>query len=95
MQYQFTERLEYIRTIEFSNSQALHIEKIRYFQEEGVSGLLTSQEFSYSWDNITWSNWNTLTQANLSSISFRDRPDFWLKLKYYRNGIEDGNILRW
>jgi hypothetical protein len=95
MQYQFTERLEYIKTIEFFNTNPLHIEKIRYFQEEGVTGTITKREFTYSWDNITWSNWNTLTLGNLTAISFRDRPDFYLKLRYTRSGISSGNILRW
>jgi len=103
MQYQFTERLEYIKTIEFLSpgignpdpSLALHVEKIRYFQEEGVTGTITKREFSYSWDNNIWSNWNTLTLGNLTAISFRDHPNFYLKLKYTRSGIASGNIQRW
>lgn len=95
MQYQFTERLEYIKTIEFFNTNPLHIEKIRYFQEEGVTGTITKREFIYSWDNVTWSNWNTLTIGNLTAISFRDHQDFYLKLRYTRTGIGSGNIERW
>jgi len=95
MQYQFTERLEYIKTIEFFNTNPLHIERIRYFQEEGVIGTIVSREFSYSWDKSVWSNWNTLSLANLTNISFRDRLNFYLKIRYTRAGIGSGNILRW
>ena len=95
MQYQFTERLEYIKSIEFFNTNPLHIERIRYFQEEGVTGTIVSREFSYSWDKSVWSNWNTLSLANLTAISFRDRLNFYLKIRYTRAGIGSGNILRW
>ncbi len=95
MQYQFLGRLEYIKSIEFFNTSVLHIERIRYFQEEGITGVITGREFSYSWDNIIWSNWNTLTLANLTAISFRDRPDFYLKIRYSRSGLSTGNIFRW
>lgn len=95
MQYQFTERLEYIKTIEFFNTNPLHIEKIRYFQEEGVTGTIVSREFSYSWDKVGWSNWNTLSLSNLTNISFRDRLNFYLKIRYTRAGIGSGNIARW
>jgi hypothetical protein len=95
MQYQFLGRTEWIKSIEFFNTSVLHVERIRYFQEEGISGVLTGREFSYSWDNITWSNWNTLSLANLTAISFRDKPNFYLKLRYSRSGVSTGNIARW
>lgn len=101
MQYQFTERLPYIKSVEFfspgirNSLEPLHVERIRYFQEEGVTGHFTKQEFRYSWDNATWSNWNTLTQANLSSISFRDKPNFYLHIKYSRTGAGSADISRW
>lgn len=101
MQYQFTERLPYIKSVEFfspgikNSLEPLHVERIRYFQEEGVTGHFTKQEFRYSWDNATWSKWNTLTQANLSSISFRDKPNFYLHVKYSRAGQGSANIDRW
>ena len=101
MQYQFTERLPYIKSVEFfspgirNSLEPLHVERIRYFQEEGVTGHFTKQEFRYSWDNATWSNWNTLTQANLSSISFRDKPNFYLHVKYSRAGAGSADISRW
>jgi hypothetical protein len=100
MQYQFT-GLPYIKSVEFfspgikNSLEPLHVERIRYFQEEGVTGHFTKQEFRYSWDNATWSNWNTLTQANLSSISFRDKPNFYLHVKYSRAGQGSANIDRW
>ena len=98
MQYQFNERYEQVKSIEFRNTSPLsplHIEQIRYFKEDGVTGTFTKKEFRYSWDNATWTNWNTLTQGNLSAIQFRDQPDFYLQVKYSRVGIASGNILRW
>lgn len=95
MQYQFTERYEYVKSIEFKNSLPLHIEKIRYFKEDEVSGTFTKKEFRYSWDNVVWTNWNTLTQGNLSGIVFRDQPDFYLHVRYSRTGIGSGNIGAW
>jgi len=95
MQYQFNERTENIKTILFRNSSPLHVSLIRYFKEEGVTGTFTKKEFRYSFDNATWTNWNTLTQGNLSAIQFRDNPDFYLEVQYTREGIGSGNILRW
>lgn len=96
MQYQFNERYEYVKTIEFINSNPIqNIERIRYFKEQGVKGTFEKKEFRYSWDNATWTNWNTLTQKNLSSIKFRDRPKFYLHVKYTRKGVGTGNISRW
>lgn len=96
MQYQFTERQEFIKTIEFANSNALlNIQRITYFKEEDITGSFTKKEFRYSFDNAVWTNWNTLTQGNLAGIQFRDNPNFWLQVKYSRNGIGSGNIQRW
>ena len=96
MQYQFNERFEYVKTIEFLNSNPLlNVERVRYFKEEGVTGTFIKKEFRYSFDNSVWTNWNTLTQANLSGIQFRDNPNFWLQVKYTRTGIGSGNIQRW
>jgi hypothetical protein len=96
MQYQFTERREYVKTIEFQNSQPLkNIQRIRFFKEEGVSGTFVKKEYRYSFDNSSWSNWNTLTQINLAGIQFKDKPDFWLHVKYTRIGVGSGNIQKW
>ena len=95
MQYQFNERYEQVKTITFKNSLPLHVERIRYFKEQGVTGTFTKKEFRYSFDNVTWTNWNTLTQGNLSGIQFRDEPDFYLEVVYHRVGIATGNIERW
>jgi len=91
MQFQLT-RYEYVKTIEFRSGAIQNIQKIRYFKEDGITGTFTKKEFRYSWDNSTWTNWNTLTQANLSNIVFRDQPTFYLEVKYTRNGIGSGNI---
>lgn len=96
MQYQFNERYEYVKTVEFLNSLPLvNVERIRYYKEEDVTGSFTKIEFRYSWDNVIWSHWNTLTQGNLSSIQFRDNPEFYLHIKYSRAGVGAGNIQRW
>jgi hypothetical protein len=95
MQYQFTERYELVKTIEFKNSNPLHVKKIRFFKEEEISGTFLSKEYRYSFDNAVWTNWNTLTQSNLANIEFRDRLNFWLQIKYTRTAIGAGNILRW
>jgi len=96
MQYQFTERFEYVKTIEFKNSNPLlNVQRIRYFKEEGVTGRFVKKEFRYSFDSAVWTNWNTLTQGNLSKIRFRDQEKFYLEIKYTRNGIGSGNIQRW
>jgi len=92
MQFQLT-RQEYVRTIEFRSEAIQNVQRIRYFKEEGLTGTFTKKEFRYSWDNSTWTNWNTLTQANLSNIVFRDQPNFYLEVKYTRVGIGSGNIL--
>jgi len=95
MQFQLS-RYEYVKTIEFKTDAALlNVEKIRYFKEFELTGNFISKEFRYSWDNAIWSNWNTLTQGNLSSIAFRDNANFWLHVKYTRNGVGSGNIERW
>jgi len=95
MQYQFNERFEYVKTIEFLNSNPLvNVTRIRYYREEGVTGAFVKKEFRYSFDNATWTNWNTLSQANLANIQFRDNPSFYLQLKYTRVGIGSGNIQR-
>jgi hypothetical protein len=96
MQYQFIERREFVKTIEFKNSVALpNVTRIRYFKEEDITGFFLNKEFRYSFDYIIWSNWNTLTQTNLSSIQFRDNPNFYLEIKYTRKTVSSGNILRW
>jgi len=100
-QYQFTERFEYVKTIEFfspgikNSNDPLHIQKIQYFKEEEVSGLFTKKEFRYSFDNVIWTNWNTLTQSNLKNIEFRDRPNFYIHIRYTRVGYATADILRW
>jgi len=96
MQYQFNERYEFVKYIEFLNSSPLqNVTKIRFFKEEEISGSFTKKEYRYSFDNVTWSNWRILTQANLANIEFNNTPNFWLQIKYNRVSIESGNILRW
>jgi hypothetical protein len=95
MQYQFVERYEYVKSIEFINSNPLHVDRIKYFKEEGISGIFEKKEFKYSFDKNTWSNWITLTQSNLTSIPFRNNNNFYLHTKYSRTGINSGNILKW
>ena len=96
MQYEFTERREYVKTIEFFNTNPLvNVEKITYFKEAEVTGTFVKKEFRYSFDNSTWTNWNTLSQPNLTAIQFRDNPNFYLQVRYNRQGITTGNIKKW
>lgn len=96
MQYQFTERSEYVKTIEFSNSLPLsNIQKIRFFKEEEISGNFSKKEFRYSYDNVTWSVWNTLSQQNIANIEFKNQPYFWIHIKYTRPSVTSANIQRW
>jgi hypothetical protein len=95
MQFQLT-RYEYVKTVEFKTDIPIQdVEIIRYFEEHGLSGEIIKKEYRYSWDGITWTNWNTLSQTNLASIQFRDQQDFYLHVKYHRKGIGSGNILGW
>ena len=94
MQFQL-KRYEYVNTIEFKTESSIQdVQQIRYFKEDGITGTFTKKEFRYSWDNVTWTNWNTLTQGNLSGIAFRDNPDFYLHVRYTRAGISAGDIQR-
>lgn len=96
MQYQFTERYEYVKYIQFLNSNPLeNVLNIRFFKEEEISGSFTLKEFRYSFDSSIWTNWDVLTQSKLSSIEFRNQPYFWLQVKYNRAGISSANIARW
>jgi len=95
MQYIFNDRRTYITSIEFQNtSPIVNIEKIVSFREDGIVGNFTKKEFCYSFNNITWSPWQTLNITNLSSIDFRDNQYFYLHVKYSRNKVIDGNIDR-
>lgn len=91
MQFQLS-RYEYVKTIEFRSGSIPNVQKINYFKEEGITGAFMKKEFRYSWDNFTWTNWNTLTQTNVSNIVFRDQPEFYIEIKYTRKGIGSGNI---
>lgn len=95
MQYQFT-RYQYVNYIEFKNLEPLkNVHQIQYFTEIVVSGTFTKKEYRYSWDQITWTNWNTLTQSNLAGITFREEPDFYLEVRYNRASMTAGNIQSW
>ena len=96
-QYEFTggDRTEQVKTIDFQNTFALqNVFRIKFFKEEDITGAFQTKEFRYSFDEVTWSNWATLTQQNLSAIQTRDNPNFFLNVRYTRTGIGAGNILR-
>jgi len=93
MQYIFTDRRAYITSIEFRNtSPILNIEKIKSFREEGLVGKFINKQFRYSFNNVDWSAWNTLSIPKLVSINFQDETNFFLHIKYTRVKIIDGNI---
>lgn len=96
-QYEFAggDRTEKVKTIEFINTLPIqNVYAIKFFKEEDISGQFQSKEFRYSFDNVIWSNWNTLTQQNVIAIQTRDNPNFWINIRYTRTGIGAGNILR-
>ena len=95
MQYQFNERFEYVKSVEFLNTLPLHVKRIRFFKEEDTFGSFVKKEFRYSYDGSIWTNWNTLTQTELSRLELKDRPNFFLHVKYSRPNINSANIQRW
>jgi len=93
MQYIFNDRRAYITSIEFRNtSPILNIEKIKSFTEEGLVGNFINKQFRYSFNNVDWSEWNTLSIGKLVSINFKDENNFFLHIVYTRVKIIDGNI---
>lgn len=91
--YQFVERYEYVTTIEFFNSNALqNVQQILFLSEEGLVGTFLKKEFRYSFDNVTWSNWITLTLTNLTNLNLNDEPELYLHFRYTREGIAAANI---
>lgn len=93
MQYVFNERRVNISSIEFKNtSPILNIDRIRFFREEGVVGNFIKKQFCYSFDNVTWSPWQSFTTDNLTSINFNDYNTFFLHIVYYREKAISGNI---
>ena len=93
MQYVLNDRRTYITTIEFRNtSPILNIERLRLFQEEGLVGNFTKKEFRYSFDNVSWQPWQTLTNSNLMSIGFQDQNNFFIHIKYTRTNVIAGNV---
>lgn len=94
LQYEFTNRNEQVKTITFKNTVSIdNIENIIFFKEE-ASGDFISKEFRYSFDDIVWNEWTTLTQPNISKIIFADQPQFYLEVKYERFGILSGDAAR-
>ena len=93
MQYVLTDRRSYINTIEFKNNVSIsNIERLRAFHEEGVVGNFSKREFKYSYDNVIWSPWQTLSTANFVAISFNDHDNFFIHVKYTRTSVISGNI---
>jgi len=94
-QFIFTEPTVGITTILFKNQNPLlNVLKIVFLKETGLSGNWLKKEYRYSFDDITWSTWRTLTQASLASISFSNNPNFYIEFLYTREnyntaGIED------
>ncbi len=94
-QYEFTNRSEQVKSITFKNTVSIdYIEKIILFKEEEISGVFERKEFRYSFDNVIWTNWNTLTQGNINAIDFQDQANFYLEVNYVRTGVNSGNIER-
>ena len=96
-QYEFTggDRNEKVKSIDFFNTTPLlNVYRIKFFKEEDITGEFQTKQFRYSFDNVVWSNWNTLTQQNVAAIQTRDNPLFYFHVQYTRTGIGSANILR-
>jgi len=78
--------------ITFKNTESLSISKIVFFKETGLTGNWLSKQYRYSYDNIIWTSWNTLTQNALANIGFNDRPIFWLEIIYTRENYTTADI---
>ena len=93
LQFIFNNKQVKITTVLFKNiTPILNIDKIVYFKETNLSGKWLKQEFRYSFDNVIWSNWNTLTQQALINLSFLNKPKFYLEILYTRNSFNTADI---
>ena len=93
MQFVFTQRQEYVTTIEFINSTPLtNVTNLDFYKEINLVGSFLSSQFRYSFDNITWSNYITLNQSNISSVDIRNNPNLYLDILYTRANINSANV---
>ena len=92
-QFIFNDKTVNITTILFKNlTPLLNVEKIVFFKETGLTGNWLKKEFRYSFDNLSWSNWATLTQGSLKQIDFTNHPNFYLELLYTRANYNTASI---
>jgi len=92
-QFIFTNKTVQITTILFKNlSSILDVEKIVFFKETSLKGNWLKKEFRYSFDDITWSSWRTLTQQALQNLDFTNHPNFFLEILYTRKNYNSANI---
>lgn len=62
----------------------------------GESGTLTfKREFSYSFDNILWSNWQLLTNDNIVNVHVQPNKPLYLQYRYTRQGSDNESAASW
>ena len=93
LQFIFNNKEIKITTILFKNiTPILNIDKIVYFKETSLFGKWKKKIFRYSFDNVVWSNWNTLTQQALINIKFTTQAEFYMEVSYVREAYNIAGI---
>lgn len=93
VQYIFDIKIENITSITFANSKSLrNIKGILFYKETEIIGNWDSKEFRYSFDNIKWTAWGTLSQQALIDINFNNYADFFINIKYNRSIKDQASI---
>lgn len=82
-----------ITTVLFKNiNPLLYVEQLVFYKEILSTGVWLKQQFRYSFDNIVWSSWATLSQLNIQNIQFRDNPNFFIEILYTRQNYNTASI---
>lgn len=53
------------------------------------------REFSYSFDNLIWSDYQQLTQSNIINVAVNPTKPFYIKYRYTRQGGDNSQPLSW
>ena len=88
-------RIESTTYILFKNTLPIHnVLKILLYKESGLTGSFSRKMFRYSFDNVIWSDWETLNIVNVTNVMFNNdtNVEFFIEVKYYRNNIQSADI---
>lgn len=78
--------------ITLKNYQALlNVKDIKFFQEK-VSGTFTKKEFRWGFTANHWSNWQALTQENVTCIKPAGRPTLFFEFRYTMSAQGSGTV---